>query len=93
MNFTKSFEIALYKLRLILLLYIIKHYNLGSNKNRKFTKNEHPRIGKAYSEKNEFNFRDSMTDSISSSENSFKVTVQVDHEKIHKQSKPSNHNH
>ena len=84
---------ALRKLKVILLLFRRKPSNLGSNKIDKFTKNEHWRVGKAYSEKNEFNFRDSMKDSISSSENSFKVTVQIDHEKIHKQSKHAHHNH
>ena len=41
---------------------------------------------------NEFNFRDSMTDCFSSSENSFKVTVEIDHEKIHNHNKPSTYN-
>jgi hypothetical protein len=58
----------------------------------KSTKSTNQRIGKAYSEKNEFNFRDDMTNSLSSSEDSFHVSIQIDHEKISRQNQPPRNN-
>lgn len=65
---------------------------LELNQVRNRTPTNHQRIGKAFSEKNEFNLRDSLTNSMNSSDDSFRVYVQIDQEKIRKQNQEHAHN-
>lgn len=62
------------------------------NQIRNGSPTNHQRIGKAFSEKNEFNLRDSLTNSMNSSDDSFRVYVQIDQEKIRKQNQEHAHN-